>query len=85
MWSGLFASIARPRMRVANAICTESGLEMVAMYSQFSPPSTLLKTSLPSVPRNMVLASPGWNFRDHTTRPSVRFMRSQLSPRSLLR
>ena len=39
---GLPASMSMPRMRMAKAICTCSGLETVAMWAQFSPPSSLL-------------------------------------------
>ena len=56
---------------MANAICTCEGFDTVAMCAQFWPPSSLLYTSAPSVPRNMILGSLGWNRMDQTTRPSV--------------
>lgn len=74
-----------PRMRVAKAIWTESWLTIVARWSQFSPLSVDLYTSLPSVPKNKVFGSLGWNLMAHTWRPSVMFMRSKLSPPSLVR
>ena len=82
---GLPASMSMPRMRIAKAICTCSGLDTVAMYDQLSPPSSLLKTSAPSVPANIMLGSLGWNRSDQTTRPSVIFIRCQRSPPSALR
>jgi hypothetical protein len=56
-----------------------SGERMVDRWRQFSPPSSRLYTSRPSVPGNMPCGLCGGNFGNPIIRPSGRFMRCRTS------